>query len=85
MDQRQTFADTRELLAILADLHMQNTSVAFLVDQNGLSRINGYIESIDKINSTLSLVIVHALSRHRILLDEIVAVKGIFRSDYSEC
>lgn len=85
MDQRQTFSDTGELLAILTNHHIQNTFLAFLIDQNGLSRINGYIESIDKINSTLSLVIAHALSRHRILLDEIVAVNGIFRSDYSEC
>lgn len=85
MDQRQTFADTRELLTILTNLYTKRVTVALLIDQNGLSRISGFIELLGESSFTVFENHTNTASKHRILLHEVVAVNGIFHSDYSEC
>ncbi len=85
MDQRHTFADTAALTDLLTTLQKEQKYAAFLIDQNGLSRISGTIESIQNKNAPQLILSVDGISKQIILLDEIVAVNGIFRSDYSEC
>jgi hypothetical protein len=84
MDQRQTFGNLEELTQILNKLYNENTSVALLADREGLFRTSGNI--VAAINETALENATLTLDNGRSLnLTEIVAVNGIFHSDYSEC
>ena len=84
MDIRQTFASTEELSEILTDLKATNADVAMLIDRDGLFRAAGKITDIraDDLKGGIT-VLLNEDSAY--LLTDIVAVNGIFRSDYSEC
>lgn len=84
MDQRKTFASLQELLAILRPLFQQGETASFLVDDEGITRIEGMITAVDEQKETGETVITldHAAN---FLLKQIIAVNGQFRSDYSEC
>lgn len=84
MDIRQTFASEHELKEILANLKAKHTDVALLVDRDGLSRAAGKITALTTGNLTNS-VTVSLDNKTTYELTEIIAVNGIFRSDYSEC
>lgn len=87
MDQRETFKNPDELLKILSDLKASGVPVSLLVDREGLTRLEGVIPDIhyptnaDEI-ITFSLTGIPSLN---ISLNEVIAVNGIFRSDYTEC
>lgn len=86
MDQRQTFDDLHDLKAILSNLCEQKDKASLLVDREGLIRMEGIIESIEeKAPLEATVVMVNNSIPQPIFLKEIVAVNGIFSSDYSEC
>lgn len=84
MDQRETFNNPEQLLTIVSSIFQQKLPSAFLIDKAGLERMEGIITAIeegDNINKTKIIV----ASKNEILLEQIIGVNGIFRSDYSEC
>lgn len=84
MDQRQTFGNLEELKAILDKCYNEHTPVALLADHEGLFRTSGNIVAAIKQAPLEDAVL--ALDNGTVLkLNEIVAVNGIFHSDYSEC
>jgi hypothetical protein len=84
MDQRATFESLSQLLSIVSDLFVQKQNASFLVDINGLTRIEGKISFI-KQEKDVSKTTITIDNRSEITIDKIVAVNGLFRSDYSEC
>jgi hypothetical protein len=86
MDQRQTFKDLKELKAILENLCDQQEKASFLVDREGLTRMEGTIASLELGESlTTAIIYLNCSETSFHYLHEIIAVNGIFRSDYSEC
>ena len=84
MDQRQTFGDLVELKTILDQLQREQTVAALLADREGLFRISGKIVSVSKEQALENATILFD-NGTSLKLNEIIAVNGIFRSDYSEC
>ncbi|HEY1113558.1 MAG TPA: hypothetical protein VGE66_08345 [Chitinophagaceae bacterium] len=82
MDQRTTFQNYTELQELLARL--QGTSASFILDHEGLTRISGTITALtpawDARQSGFVLDDGPAF-----LLEQVIAVNGIFRWDYTEC
>lgn len=85
MDQRQTFGTSEELKAILANPGQSPAKVSLLLDRDGLTRLEGTIESMDENNPYPEILINTGNQTIRVYLREIIAVNGIFRSDYTEC
>jgi hypothetical protein len=84
MDQRETFDSLQKLKAVLQGLQQQREKASFLLDDEGLTRTEGIIASIEEkpdLGST-GVVLDHG---ETIVLKQIIAVNGQFRSDYSEC
>jgi hypothetical protein len=80
MDKRETFDSLQKLKNILAALQQQQQHVSLLLDNEGLSRMEGIITSMDERTDIITVN-----STDTILVNHIVAVNGQFRSDYSEC
>jgi transcriptional regulator of heat shock response len=84
MDQRETFNDLQKLKDILNKLYQEQDIVSLLLDQEGLTRMEGFITSIEEqTDPGNTLVILN--DTERFLLRQVIAVNGQFRSDYSEC
>lgn len=83
MDQRETFSNEAELLSVISRFFEQKLLVSLLIDQQGLSRIEGYIGAIEISDDIRKTTI--TVSDNKISLEEIIAANGLFRSDYSEC
>jgi hypothetical protein len=84
MDQRQVFNNSQEFLVFLEGLHSRKEKASLLVDDGGLSRWEGLITAIEvKENKELSILTFN--NDQQAALQQILAVNGIFRSDYSEC
>jgi hypothetical protein len=84
MDQRQVFETNEELLVILENLHAQKQNASFLVDSEGLSRLEGLITAINK-KAKNDHTLLTLEGGRQLELRQVVAVNGVFRSDYSEC
>jgi hypothetical protein len=82
MDQRQTFADSAELLRFLIELFKDGRQAALLVDSGGLERMQGMIAMVSEDGKYITL---SSNTQHPVPVQEIVGVNGIFRGDYSEC
>lgn len=84
MDRRTTFKDDEELITFLSALQEENKKVSLLVDDEGIGRMEGRIVSIAKNkdipNSSFTLD-----DNTQLLIKQVIAVNGNFRSDYSEC
>lgn len=82
MDRRTTFQDFPELFELLASL--QGTRASFILDHEGLTRMDGTITAIRQAGD---------VQRSEFVLDggptfslaQVIAVNGLFRWDYSEC
>jgi hypothetical protein len=84
MDQRQTFDNSAQLLAFVTTIADEKQTAFLLIDDEGLTRAEGIITSIngaDDIENT-SIVL---NDRDTVILKEIIGIDGLFRSDYSEC
>jgi hypothetical protein len=84
MDKRETFDDLQKLKAILKIIRQQQSKASFLIDDNGLVRIDGVVSFIDE-QADLNFAVAIINGNNNILLKQIIAVNGQFRSDYSEC
>lgn len=84
MDTRQTFETLNELASIIFQFHERKEKISLLLDRDGLTRMQGIISSIDH-DDDVSRTTVKLDDGNVILLKEVIAVNGIFRSDYSEC
>jgi len=80
--------DVRETLTVQGDFYdmvlslFKNKEIAnILFDSNGITRANGLIREISERNESPFLVI----DDLKIDIHSIIAVNGIFASDYSEC
>lgn len=82
MDNRTTLKTGQSFLDLLLQLQKDNTKAAMLLDWNGLIRAEGIISEISMNDTQLYLKLQSGL---KINLSTIVAVNGIFLSDYSEC
>ena len=84
MDQRQTFASPEELKTILEGIFFQKQKAAFIADKEGLFRTSGTIKAISD-NDVAKDTVLTLDNELSLRLEEIIAVNGIFRADYSEC
>jgi hypothetical protein len=84
MDQRETFDSLQKLKTILCSLNQQGETASLLVDSDGLTRMEGHIASI-KEKADLGSTVITLEHGEWIYLNQIIAVNGQFRSDYSEC
>jgi hypothetical protein len=84
MDQRQTFGNLDELKVILDKCYNEHTPVALLADHDGLFRVSGNIATAIT-DTPLTDAVLKLDNGSSLKLMEIVAVNGIFHSDYSEC
>ncbi|MEJ7626899.1 MAG: hypothetical protein WKF35_08550 [Ferruginibacter sp.] len=84
MDQRETFNNPEQLLTIVSTNYRQKLPSAFLIDNGGLERMEGIITAIEEGQNINKFKIIIA-GKNEILLEQIIGINGIFRSDYSEC
>jgi len=85
MDQRQTFGNLAELKAILEEDGVVSHIAYLIIDRDGLTRISGHITGVEMTTDARSFIIIDSSPSHIVYLTEIVAINGLFRSDYSEC
>lgn len=82
MDQRTTYRNFAELFELLQGL--QGVKASFILDHEGLTRLDGTITSITRADDP-------GKSRFELdggpafQVDQVIAVNGVFRWDYSEC
>jgi hypothetical protein len=69
---------------LLKGFHTGQTHLHLLVDDDGLTRKEGIIRSITPAEATLMTKFTLD-NGYSFLLNQLIAVNGIFRSDYSEC
>jgi len=84
MDQRQTFDNSHQLFEFVSSVFQQKQKAALLIDKEGLVRVEGLITAIkqqDDLDET-GIVIDNG---ETVVLKQIIAINGLFRSDYSEC
>ena len=81
MDCRVTINNTSGFLQMLRSEFEAGRKVNFLIDSSGLERLEGVITSIEE-NAVCR---VNLDSGRSVELSHIVAVNGVFVSDYSEC
>ena len=84
MDQRQVFSNNQELLSILENLYHHRQRASLLVDHEGLTRWEGTIISIKR-KENIACTLLTMEGGREIELSQVMAVNGLFRSDYSEC
>lgn len=85
MDQRQTFSNLAELKAILEHDDFRGSIAHLIVDRDGLTRVSGDITGIETTIDGHDFIKIDNNDPTVVYLAEIVAVNGLFRSDYSEC
>ena len=84
MDSRDTLVVTETFLSMLTQLHQERQKVALLADSDGITRYEGYLTAINEApNKRKSTLVLD--NGTTLLVDQVVAVNGVFRSDYSEC
>ena len=84
MDLRSTFQDIREVLDTITDLLQRDQKAALIIDKDGLTRVEGFVTRVD-VKHNIAETEVSIDSADSFLLEQVIAVNGIFRSDYSEC
>jgi hypothetical protein len=84
MDQRTTFKDVDQLMDIINVVFKEKGKASFIIDKEGLTRMEGLITNVEQ-NTSSGRTVVHLQPSNYFHLDEVIAINGIFRSDYSEC
>ena len=72
------------ILDVLSEYQENHHEASLIIDQNGLTRVEGHIVSIHAENDFLKSK-VELDDGTSFLIEQVVAVNGMFRSDYSEC
>jgi hypothetical protein len=84
MNQRQTFDNSAQLLDFVTAIADKEQRAFLLIDNEGLTRAEGIITSINEEDDIENTGIV-LNDRDTVTLKEIIGINGLFRSDYSEC
>ncbi len=82
MDKRDTLQNGERFSELLKVGLQSGEKISMLVDDQGISRVSGFIKSIQGAGNASQVELEEGLL---IPIDKIVAINGIFRSDYSEC
>ena len=82
MDSRITLQVDASFLEILETCWQQEKRVHLLIDEDGLIRMEGLIDRIDKEPAG---IFIELRDGKRVDMRTIVAVNGIFRPEYGEC
>jgi hypothetical protein len=82
MDKRETLVVHASFLELLENLKATQQKASLLVDDGGIGRQEGLVVAIIKDDNGTW---VHLNNGQIIKLENIVAVNGLFLSDYSEC
>ena len=84
MDKREIFENLHQLRGILQRMQQQQEKASLLLDDAGLSRMEGLITSVD-LSADISKASLVLDDTTTVFLSQVVAVNGQFRSDYTEC
>lgn len=84
MDQRQTFQSFEELYTMLSALCNGNENVRLLADCEGITRVEGRVLHLER-SPVIGKSKAEIEGDVSLNLEQIIAVNGIFKSDYSEC
>ena len=82
MDMRETVVDQQSFLYMLQTLKEENKKVFLLYDEQGLTRAEGFITAFMPVDERAAVMLDNGMT---IPVRSIVAVNGIFLSDYSTC
>jgi hypothetical protein len=82
MDSRQTLGSRESFAELLRTIHEADEKAHLLIDDNGITRVEGYIETLSTNSTAPFIELENGLT---IPLHQIIAVNGVFRPDYSEC
>jgi apolipoprotein N-acyltransferase len=84
MDIRDTIVTAESFFPILLQHFKSHNKVSLLIDKDGITRAEGYITNIESKDNVLNSII--TLSDQTIFqIKDLIAVNGLFKSDYSEC
>lgn len=82
MDKRQTLGANETFFNLLQGAQRAGEKVHLLVDNQGIERREGWVKELVTGNISPVLVLQDGFS---IVIQNIVAVNGIFRPEYGEC
>jgi hypothetical protein len=82
MDTRITLSVDENFLQMLEASFHQKEKVYMLLDENGITRAEGFVTAIDKTSPAISIELE---GQKKIELKTIIAVNGVFRPEYGEC
>lgn len=82
MDKRTTLAINETFVELLRQCMENNHPVSMLVDDHGISRIEGYVQQIE-LDSTIPWLALD--NGAKVIIKNIKAVNGLFDPSYSEC
>ena len=82
MDNRTTLNVDESFLQMLESSFMQKEKVYLLLDEEGIVRTEGFITAIHKDSFDASIELE---GNKKIEVKTIVAVNGVFRTEYGEC
>ncbi len=82
MDSRITLGNGESFLDTLIHAQANNEMINLIIDAGGLERIAGKVQSL---KNSAGKVIATMDDGRKILLEQIVALNGIFLPDYGEC
>lgn len=82
MDTRITLNNKESFSRVLKDLYAAHNKASILYDKNGLTRYEGMILGVNEDAGQSSVQLDAGLE---IPLSSVVAVNGVFSSDYCEC
>ena len=81
-DTRETLPVKGSFYDIFFSLYQNKEAASILYDDNGITRANGKIMQLNEQKESPYLVLDNGV---QININSIIAVNGIFASDYSEC
>ena len=84
MDSRKTINTAQSFLELINEYYANQERVSLLIDQEGLTRLEGLITSVQTKDKAEDAVIQIDKGTSFSLAD-LIAVNGNFRSDYTEC
>jgi hypothetical protein len=82
MDARQTIEINESFSEMLQSLYKSGNKVYLLVDDNGITRAEGFIKTFNTTTDKPSIELDNGI---KVTIETIIAVNGVFRADYSEC
>jgi len=82
MDARKTIPTGGSFYPLVMELFQHREKAAILYDDNGVTRADGFIESIFERDGLQWLKLE---DQTEIRVDKLLAVNGTFSADYSEC